>query len=166
MRSYRSVCTERASCCGAFRSWTFPSLLTHCQPPCSSSIIFAVAGGRCVLILSVLGEGYWSVFVDFVVAVKAEGRLGNLRILTVAPGGARCQEQASAEALRARASPKFITSTCPAAERNIKSGFKDDHLQNCCHRSHAESRKEISCDAPTLHARARHDDLFSGVGYV
>lgn len=28
-----------------------------------------------------LGEGYWSGFVDFVVAVKAEGRLGNLQIL-------------------------------------------------------------------------------------
>ena len=55
MRSYRSVCTERASCCGAFRSWTFPSLLTQYQPPCSP-FIFAVAGGGCVLILSVFGR--------------------------------------------------------------------------------------------------------------
>jgi hypothetical protein len=59
VRSYRSVCTERASCCGAFRSWTFPSLLTHCQPPYSPSV-FVVFGGGCVLILSVFGEGLWS----------------------------------------------------------------------------------------------------------
>jgi hypothetical protein len=50
--------------------------------------MFAVSGGVCVLILSVLGEGYWSGFVDFVVAVKAEGRLA-LSKFSAAPAPVR-----------------------------------------------------------------------------
>ena len=75
MRAYRSVCTERASCCGAFRSWTFPSLLTHCQPPCSS-IVFAVAGGGCVLILSVFGRGLLVGFRRFRRRCQGGGSIG------------------------------------------------------------------------------------------
>lgn len=34
--THRNVCTERASCCGAFRSWTFPWLLPIVSDPISS----------------------------------------------------------------------------------------------------------------------------------
>lgn len=53
VRAYRSVCTGRASCCGACQSWTFPSLFTHsvslpCLPPCNRySVADAYSLCRC-----------------------------------------------------------------------------------------------------------------------
>ena len=54
--TYHSVCTERATCCGAFRSWMFPSLL----PNVSISALLMFSGRIYVfdvLILAVVRGG-------------------------------------------------------------------------------------------------------------
>ena len=53
--THRSVCTGRATCCGAFRSWTFPSLwpIVSIWDPLRRSL---GAGGIDVLILAVLAR--------------------------------------------------------------------------------------------------------------
>ena len=123
VRSYRSVCTERASCCGAFRSWTFPSLLTHCQPPCSS-IVFAVAGGGCVLILSVFGRGLLVGFRRFRRRCQGGGSIGqspNSRS-RLAVRDAKSKRRVRLDQLEIR-HVKLHLHLQTAAERNIKSGL-------------------------------------------
>ena len=121
MRAYRSVCTERASCCGAFRSWTFPSLFTHSSQPPMCPPMFVVFGGGCVLILSVFGRGLLVGFRRFRRRCQGGGSIGHSpnsrsRLACEVPRG-KCWV--------ARTSSKFVTwststTLLPAAEPALR----------------------------------------------
>jgi hypothetical protein len=171
VRSYRSVCTERASCCGAFRSWTFPSLLTHCQPPCSS-IVFAVAAGGCVLILSVFGRGLLVGFRRFRRRCQGGGSIGqspNSRPRLAVRDAKSKQVQRRTDARNSSRDKLTSTSGCSRTEHQVR--LWGGLLYFCRYRNAMSIRMWMRCKQETA-SDAHASSLWfimtkmSAVGYV